>query len=118
MFESRNNNFMLGSLLDFFMFFLPFTVIGVFLLNRLFYLLFDYSISQWLRPYSFWLILVELLIQNNLEYFTFLGCRTLHTLFSFSFTSKTLNGFFILFLFAVFTTASTSYLFFFHRYLI
>ena len=107
---------MLSSLLDFFMFFVPFTVVGVFLLNRLFYLLFDYKISQWFRPFSFWFILLDLLVQNNLEFFSFLACRTLETLFSFSASSKTLNGFFILFIFLLFATASTSYLFYLHRY--
>ena len=57
---------MLASLLDFFMFYTPFTVVVVFIFNRLFYLLFNYSISQWFRPYSFWFILLDLLIQNNL----------------------------------------------------
>ena len=113
--ESRKNNFMLSSLIDYFILFVPFTLVSVFLINRLFYLLFDYKISQWMRPYSFWFILLELLIQNNLEYFTFLGMRTLETMMSFSFSSKSLNGFFILFLFVVFATTCTSYLFYLHR---
>ena len=76
MYESRNNNFMLASLLDFFIFYVPFTLVSVFIFNRIFYILFNYKISQWFRHYSFWLILVDLLIQNNLQYFTFLGFRT------------------------------------------
>ena len=109
MYETRNNNFMIGSMLEFFMFFTPYILVNTFLFNKLFYILFDYKVSQWFRPYSFWLILLELLVQNNLQFFTFLGFRNLLTMFSFSFSSKAINGFFILFTFAVFITTIISY---------
>lgn len=64
------------------------TLVFVFLLNRLFYLLFNYQISILFRPYSFWGILFDLLIQNNIEFFTFLGFRALTIPFSFNFVSK------------------------------
>ena len=113
--ESRNNNFMLGSLVDFFIFFIPFTLISVFIFNRIFLLLFNYEISIWFRPYFFLLILLELLIQNNIEYFVFLGIRSIETMFSFSFESKCINGFFIIFLFVVFITTCTSYMLYLYK---
>ena len=114
--ESGNNNFMLGSVLDFFLFFTPLVFVTVFLFNRVFYLLFNYEVSSWLRPDSFWWILLELLVQNNIEYFAFLGIRTMETMFSFSFSSKAINGFFIVFVFIVFMTALTSYSFYLRQY--
>lgn len=91
--EERKNNVFFSSTVDFFCFFLPLTIVFLFLTNRIFYLLFNCPISIVFRPYSFWWILLELTIQNNIEYFTFLGFRALVIPFSFDFFSK---GLFIL----------------------
>ena len=43
--------------MDYFSFFLPATFVIVFLFNRIFYLLFNYEISKYLRPYAFnWIL--------------------------------------------------------------
>ena len=73
--QSRNNNLLLDNILDFIMFSIPLTLILWFLFYRVFYCLFNYEISKYLRPYSFALILFEMLVQGNLEYFTFLAFR-------------------------------------------
>ena len=113
--EARKNNYMISSLLDFLVFHVPFTFLVVFILNKIFYALFNYPISAWIRPYSFWLILLDLLIQNNIEFFTFLGFRNIQAMVSFTFESKCLNGFFILFLFVVFITMCSSYIIYLYK---
>ena len=55
--EERKNNLFVASTMDFFAFHVPFVLVFVFLLNRLFYCLFNYQISSLLRPYSFWWII-------------------------------------------------------------
>ena len=40
--ESRNNNFLISSIVDYFVLSVPITIVLVFLINRLFYLLFNY----------------------------------------------------------------------------
>ena len=84
---SRNNNSLLDNLLDFLVFSVPLMILLEFLNYKLFYCLFDYEVSKYLRPYSFRLILIELLIQGNLEYFTFLGFRALQVFFSYTVAS-------------------------------
>ena len=78
--ESRNNNLLIDTTLDFFIFYTPLILVIVFLWNRIFYLLFNYEMSKFLRPYSFWLIIVDILIQNNIEFFVFLGYRSLEVM--------------------------------------
>ena len=56
--EARNNNVLLDSLLDFLIFSIPLTLAMEFLFYRLFFLLFNYEISKYFRPYSFKLILL------------------------------------------------------------
>ena len=72
---SRNNNLLISSLLDFALLFTPLLLLLEFLLYKAFYCIFSYEISKYLRPYSFKLVLLELLIQGNIEIFTFLGFR-------------------------------------------
>ena len=107
--EARNSNVLLDSLLDFFIFSVPLILGLEFIFYRLFFLLFDYEVSKYFRPYSFKLVLLELLIQNNLEYFSFLGCRAVDVMFSFSITSKCWNAFAIFFMFAVVFCTFCSY---------
>ena len=107
--EARNNNVLIDSLLDFLLFSVPLTLVMEFFLYRLFFLTFNYEASKYLRPYSFKLILLELLVQNNIEYFSFLGCRAVHVIFSYSIASKCWNGFAILFIFAVVFCVFCSY---------
>ena len=63
--EERKNNLFVGSTMDYFAFHVPLTLFIVFLFNRVFHLLFNFKISSVFRPYSFWWILFEFLIQNN-----------------------------------------------------
>ena len=72
---SRNNNLLISSLLDFALLFTPLLLLLEFLLYKAFYCIFSYEISKYLRAYSFKLVLLELLIQGNIEIFTFLGFR-------------------------------------------
>ena len=73
----RKNSSLLLNTLDFFIFSVPLTVLFVIGLNKAFYLLFEYEISKFLRPYSFWCILLELLIQSNTLLFSFFGFKSL-----------------------------------------
>ena len=41
-----------------------------------FHCLFNFRVSIFFRPYSFWWILFEMLIQGNVEMFTFLAFHT------------------------------------------
>ena len=57
-----------------------------------------------------------MIIQNNIEYFTFVGFRAFDVPFSFTPTSTMVQAFTILFMFIVLLTAITSYLFYYYRY--
>ena len=56
--ESRNNNALLNNLMDFIVFSIPLTLALWFLYYRVFYCLFNYEVSKYLRAYSFCLILL------------------------------------------------------------
>ena len=56
--KARKNNFLMSSLIDYLVLSVPFTLALVFVFNKIFYLLFNYEISKFLRAYSFWLILL------------------------------------------------------------
>ena len=56
--ESRNNNALLNNLMDFIVFSIPLTLALWFLYYRIFYCLFNYEVSKYLRAYSFCLILL------------------------------------------------------------
>ena len=99
--------------MDYFVFFLPFTLITVVVFNRLFYCLFHYEISKFLRIYSFWWVLMEILIQRNIEFFTFLGFRNFKTMFHFDMGCKLLV---ILSLIVFFLTLITTFHSYFHYY--
>ena len=107
--EARSNDVFVGNTVDFFVFGLPALLLFVFLCNRLFYLLFNYRVSFLLRPYSFWAVLLELALQSNIEYFTFLGLRCLGIPFSFSCPSKWLLILAVTMFFLVVFTAFISY---------
>ena len=114
--EKRENNVFFQSTVDFFFFFLPVLIISTFILNRLFYLLFNYRISIIFRPFSLWWILFELSIQNNIEYFTFLGFRALTVPFSFNFFSKGLFAFTLIVFFLVIFSVFSSYVLYYGWY--
>ena len=85
--ESRKNNALLDNIFDYLVVSVPFTLILWFIYYRTFYCLFEFEISKYLRAYSFCLILFDLLIQGNIEYFTFLAIRALDVFFSFNVSS-------------------------------
>ena len=64
--ETRNNNLLLDNLMDFICCSVPLLLVMEFLYYRAFYCLFNYEISKYLRPYSFPLVIVDLLFQSNL----------------------------------------------------
>jgi hypothetical protein len=76
-----------------------------FLMRFLFKLCFNFEISLLFRQYSFYAYLVLMLIEGNIEEFSYLFISELFTLFSFSFTDKIsqvlMIGFFFFFIFAI-----------------
>ena len=89
----------------------------MFLFYRIFYLLFDYEISKYFRPYSFSLIAFEMLIQNNVEFFSFLGFRSLTKIsFAFNFISKLMINLGIVMMFLTVIGAVSSYFIYYYRY--
>ena len=113
---SRNNNFLISSLLDFLVLFIPAILIIEYLFHKIFYCLFDYEISKFLRPYSFKLILVDLIIQGNVEYFTFLGFRSFNVLFTFNTNTTIMQVFSIFFMLVVLLVTICSYLGYYYQY--
>ena len=116
LFEERKGNLFIESTIDYFVFFVPFTLLTVILFNRLFYCLFNYEISKYLRVYSFWWVILELLIQKNVELFTFLGFRNFAIMYQYDDPSKMILILNILVFFITFLTAFCSYLFYYGEY--
>ena len=81
-------------------------------------ILVERTVSQVQGPVviPFWLILLELLIQNNIEFFTFVGFRALSTTLSKDFNEKVFNTLIIIFLFIVIFCTFSSYSIYYHRY--
>ena len=102
--------------MDYFVFFVPATLLLVFVFYRLFYCLFNYQISIFVRPYSFLWILLEVLVQGNIEYFIFLALRNFLTPFSVDIESKLLQILVILMFFLVALTAFCSYSLYYYDY--
>ena len=69
-----------------------------------------------MRPYSFLWVLLEILVQSNIEYFTFLALRNFQTPFSFNIESKLLQVLVILMFFLVTFTAFCSYSLYYYDY--
>lgn len=114
--KERKNNLFISSTMDYFAFFVPLILVSVFLFYRVFYLLFKFEISKYLRPYSFKLIVFELLIQNNVQYFAFLGFRSLDTSFSTNFPFKLLIALGIIMLFFTLLASTMSYFIYYVQY--
>ena len=105
--EERKNNLFIASTMDFFVFQVP---LKVFLLNRLFYRLFNFEISSFPRPYSFWWMAFGLLIQDNIESFTFLAFRNRLAPYSFDLPSRVLQESMMVMFFLVVLGAFAGYL--------
>ena len=114
--EERKSNLFLESTIDYFVFFVPFTIIIVLIFNRLFYFLFDYEISKYLRIYSFWWIFLDVMIQTNIEFFVFLGFRNFATFFQFSVESKLLMILNTIMFFLTLIAAFTSFIIYYSEY--
>ena len=114
--EERKNNLFISSTLDYFAFHVPAVLLFVFLSYQFFYLLFNYQISFIFRSYSFKWILLELLIQNNVEYFTFLGFKHFLTPFSFNLPTKMLQILAILVFFLTLISAFWGYSMYYSEY--
>lgn len=61
----RNDSIFLQNTKAFFLIFVPLTMTIFYFLNKLFYKLFEYSISSWIRIYSFWLYLLFMIVFQN-----------------------------------------------------
>ena len=114
--EERKGNLFIESTIDYFVFFLPFTLVTFILFNRIFYCLFNYEISKYLRVYSFWWVMLELLIQKNVELFTFLGFRNFVIMHQYDIQSKMILILNVMVFFITFLTAFCSYLFYYGEY--
>ena len=114
--EERKNNLFVASTMDFFAFHVPIMLLLVFLLNRLFRCLFRYEVSSLLRAYSFWWIIFELLIQGNIQFFTFLAFRNCLTPFHFNVPTTLLQLLMILMLFFVVLGAFGCYWWYYREY--
>ena len=114
--ESRSTNLLLDNLFDFLLCSVPLILAMEFLFYRIFYCLFNYEISKFLRPYSFCLVLVELIFQNNLEYITFLTFRSFQLLFFFDGGAKTMQALTILFGLTILLVTICSYLCYYYQY--
>ena len=91
--KERKSNLFIASTMDYFVLFVPATLLFVFLCNRCFHLLFNCRISIFLRAYSFWWVLLELLLQNNVEFFSFLCFCNILTPFRLDLETKMLQVF-------------------------
>ena len=102
--------------MDYFVFFIPMTLVMSFFFYKIFHIFYNYEISKYFRPYSFPLILFDLLIQTNIEYFTFIGFRSLDTSFSFNFFSRMLVFLGIIMLFFTMIGSTVSYFIYYAHY--
>ena len=78
--------------------------------------MFDYELSILFRPYSFWWALFEILVQGNVQFFTFLACRNFLTPFSLDLPSKLLQVLTILIAFIVVMATFASYSHYYNQY--
>ena len=101
---------------DFFIVSVPYCLIVFFLFNRLFYVLYNYEISSYIRIFSFWGFLYQMIIESNVEWFVFLGARYSKTMFSFNFGDKMWIIGFSLFFYIVFAGSICSYFLFYYFY--
>ena len=107
--EVGKDNFFFRNTIEYFVLNVPYCLIVFFLLNRLFYCFFNYSVSQYVRIFSFWGFLYQMLIESNIEYFTFLAFRNFQTMFSFRFADKLYLVGFVLFFYFVAAGSIGSY---------
>ena len=114
--KERKSNLFIASTMDFFALHLPVTLVMIFLLNRLFCCLFNFKASIFLRPYSFWWILLELLVQGNVEIFTFLALRNCLTPYHFDLPSRLFQVLMILVFFLVVLASYASYSLYYQQY--
>ena len=72
--------------------------------------------SKFLRPYSFWWILFEMLFMGNVQFFSFLGFRSLDTSFSFDLTCRWLVSLSFLMLFFITVGSIIIYPYYYSQY--
>ena len=94
----------------------PYIIILFIVVNKLFYCLFNYEISQHIRIFSFWGFLLQMGLESNIEFFTFLGFRNFHTMMSFNFTHKVYLSLMIFFMFFVIIFAFGGYFLLYYFY--
>ena len=114
--KERKGNLFIASTMDYFAFHVPLIVLAVFVFNRLFYCLFNFKLSIFFRPYSFWWMLFEMLVQGNVEMFTFLALRNCLTPYSFDLPSKLLQVLMLVMFFLVVLASYASYFLYYQQY--
>lgn len=71
----RKDSIFFQNIKTFIIIYMPFTIVSFFLLNKLFYLLFNFKISSLLRSYSLWLYLGFMIGNQNIATLSFLAIR-------------------------------------------
>ena len=84
----RRDEFFFRTTYEYVFYSFPMLIVIFFILNKIFYALFNHRISKYLRMFSFWGYFSELAIQGNIEIFTFLALRQFILAFSFDIESK------------------------------
>lgn len=105
----RHDQHFFKTCVEYYVFYVPCMLLIILLLNRLFFLLFDYRISLGLRLYSFWATLWVVALEGNVEAFVFAIVRTLLIGFSSEWAGKVLLAGAVVFGFSIFVYAVGAY---------
>ena len=95
------DSFFFRSTVEYFIMVVPFTFLMFVILNKIFFCLFNNELSKYLRIFSFWGFLFFMGMESNIEFFTFLGFRNFHTMFSLNISHKIYLSAVIFFMFFV-----------------
>lgn len=88
----RNDSNFFQNTKAFFIVFIPFSLIVFTILNKIFYSLYDYQISSFLRLYSFWTQLFVIMFLQNIYILTVYSIVHISNLFSLDFIIHLLNS--------------------------
>lgn len=87
----RKHSLLFETTKSYYILFLPLNLIVFFILNRMFYFLFSFKISQILRVYSFWLQYIFVTVIGSSLKLAYLSFLHFSILFSFDYTFKLLH---------------------------
>lgn len=94
----RSDSFFFQTTKEYFMLYVPASIVIFVTLNRLFFLFYKFRFSVLLRYYSFAFSIVMMLVGQNITMLTFCACHHLKNLFSFNRTLYFLHGLTIAFI--------------------